>query len=450
MCESTWHVVIAMAEKQKILISGDAEGRFKLLFSKVEAINKKSGPFDFLLCVGNFFGVNNCELEPYKNGTKSIPVPTFIIGPNRESDIDYYPELDGCEICPNLTYLGKRGLYSAESGLKLAYLSGVEKNEKSSESSVIELLENDVICVRNSCLKSQPSFRGIDILMTSQWPFDITKYDTNQISEINYKGSKLIAWLAAQIKPRYHVCALEGIHYERPPYRNQSKNEDNIEIATRFIALARVGNKEKHKWLYALNLTPVDRTRLTELATKTTDETCTPYPISSLSSHPSIPEIKQQGDGQFFYDMESQDEKKKRFSNQSGRDKKRGKVDFDQAKCWFCLSSPKVSKHLVISVGNEAYLALAKGGLVDDHFLVLPISHHQSFSIVPESILKEMKLYKEAISQYFSKTERVPVFFERNFKSSHCQLQAVPVPKKAVPILKEMFQVCKIFLFSIL
>lgn len=46
--------------------------------------------------------------------------------------------------------------------------------------------------------------------------------------------------------------------------------------------------------------------------------------------------------------------------------------------CWFCLASPEVEKHLVVSVGNHAYLALAKGGLVSEHLLILPITHFQS------------------------------------------------------------------------
>lgn len=45
------------------------------------------------------------------------------------------------------------------------------------------------------------------------------------------------------------------------------------------------------------------------------------------------------------------------------------------APCWFCLSSPQVEKHLVVSVGTQVYLALAKGGLTSDHCLILPIEH---------------------------------------------------------------------------
>lgn len=205
-----------MSEKQKVLICGDVEGHFKFIFDKIEAINKKSGPFDFLLCIGNFFGENNAELEAYKNGMKNIPVPTYIIGPNRDTDMDNYPDVDGCEICQNLTFLGKRGLYTASSGLKIAYVSGTESN--SSESKLTCFGESDVVSIKQACLKGQPSFRGIDILMSSPWPVGVTNLDPNK-PNFTYQGSKLIAWLAAQVKPRYHVSALEGIHYERPPYR---------------------------------------------------------------------------------------------------------------------------------------------------------------------------------------------------------------------------------------
>ncbi|XP_032680222.1 CWF19-like protein 1 [Odontomachus brunneus] len=422
-----------MSDKQKVLICGDVEGNFNFLFSKVDAINKKSGPFDFLLCVGNFFGKDNTELKPYISGEKTISVSTYIVGPNRESDLKHYSDGDGYEICQNLTYLGKRGLYTASSGLKIAYLSGIEKIADDNKS--VSFNELDVICIKNSCLKGQPSFRGVDILLTSPWPDGIINFDPNN-PKYKYQGSKLIAWLTTHIKPRYHVSALEGTYYERPPYRNQSQGEGNIEIATRFIALAPVMNVNKKKWLYALNLTPVDRTRLSDLVMKTTDETPSPFPRSMLSDHPTS---QKQSHMQFFYDMDSK-ESGKMSRHQNDGSIKRPKLEFDQSKCWFCLSSPVVSKHLVISVGTEIYLALAKGGLVEDHLLILPITHHQSLSILPKNVKDEMDLYKKAVTKYYESTDRVPVFFERNFKTSHCQLQTVPVHKNQAPALKEMFE----------
>lgn len=52
------------------LLCGDVEGKFDVFFNRINNINKKSGPFDLVLCVGNFFGINNKEFEPYKNGEK--------------------------------------------------------------------------------------------------------------------------------------------------------------------------------------------------------------------------------------------------------------------------------------------------------------------------------------------------------------------------------------------
>lgn len=52
---------------------------------------------------------------------------------------------------------------------------------------------------------------------------------------------------------------------------------------------------------------------------------------------------------------EKPEEKRKSFKKQ--------KIEFDKTKCWFCLASPSVEKHLVITVGTCVYLALAKGNL---------------------------------------------------------------------------------------
>lgn len=58
---------------------------------------------------------------------------------------------------------------------------------------------------------------------------------------------------------------------------------------------------------------------------------------------------------QYFFDMNPVEEKGKQKKT------KRPKMEFDTSKCWFCLASPSVEKHLIIAVGTTAYLALAKG-----------------------------------------------------------------------------------------
>jgi len=102
-------------------------------------------------------------------------VPTYILGPNSKEHRKYFKNLADGEICTNLTYLGRRGVYTLSSGVKIAYLSGLEAaGTADSSGSEHEFNKADVIAVRNSCLVSKncsTEYRGVDVLLTSQWPF---------------------------------------------------------------------------------------------------------------------------------------------------------------------------------------------------------------------------------------------------------------------------------------
>lgn len=144
-----------------------------------------------------------------------VSIPTYILGPNDESSAKFYKNSPDSDICPNLSYLGKRGIYATSSGLKIAYVSGTEA-EGDTPKAVPEwkFTKEDVMAVRDSCFASKSNmgdFRGVDLLVTSQWPAGIK--DEAKTS------SKRIAWLADTIKPRYHLCGLNGDYYEPPPYR---------------------------------------------------------------------------------------------------------------------------------------------------------------------------------------------------------------------------------------
>lgn len=111
--------------------------------------------------------------------------------------------------------MGKRGIYATSSGLKIAYVSGTEA-EGDNPRTVPEwkFTKEDVMAVRDSCFASKSNmgdYRGVDLLLTSQWPSGMKP---------EAKGcSKWISWLADAIKPRYHVCGLNADYYEPPPYR---------------------------------------------------------------------------------------------------------------------------------------------------------------------------------------------------------------------------------------
>ena len=46
-----------------------------------------------------------------------------------------------------------------------------------------------------------------------------------------------------------------------------------------------------------------------------------------------------------------------------------------------------------IHIVFQTYLALAKGGLVEDHVLILPIGHYQSSVTAPADVIEEIDKY---------------------------------------------------------
>lgn len=372
--------------------------------------------------------------KPINLFVSSVPVPTYILGPNSTETSTQYANLKDGEICSNLTFLGNRGLYTASSGIKIAYVSGVE-TVNGTEKRDWHFDGDDMKAVRNSCFTNKTimgEYRGIDILITSQWPAGIHQ-DSEKANEKS-NGSALLSWLASEIKPRYHFCGLNDVYYERLPYRNLACANTQLQLATRFIAIASIRNAQKLKSVYALNILPVDKMRMLDLIQKTTTETPCPYDSMQLMRDNDANGSGVSGNGQgnvsvflidifffirfyvclqnnsqqYFYDMNSFNQNgggghnKRRGGGGGGGDNaKRPRPNFDQEKCWFCLSSASVEKHLVINVGEHFYLALAKGPIDDTHCLILPVTHIQSAQLLTEECIAELNQYKDALRKMF-------------------------------------------------
>ncbi|XP_011906866.1 CWF19-like protein 1 isoform X6 [Papio anubis] len=235
------------------------------------------------------------------------------------------------------------------------------------------------------------------------------------------------------LKPRYHFAALEKTYYERLPYRNHVVLQENAQHATRFIALANVGNPEKKKYLYAFSIVPMKLMDAAELVKQPPDVTENPYRKSGqeASIGKQIPAPAEESACQFFFDL---NEKQGRKRSSTGRDSKSPhpkqprKPPQPPGPCWFCLASPEVEKHLVVNIGTHCYLALAKGGLSDDHVLILPIGHYQSVVELSAEVVEEVEKYKATLRRFFKSRGKRCVVFERNYKSHHLQLQVIPVP----------------------
>lgn len=416
----------------KVLVAGDAEGSLTALFKRVEAVNKKAGPFEMLLCVGSFFGPGNLGWHDYKSGRVKVPLPVYILGPNSEVELLPYPDLEGCELCENVIYLGRQGCFTTNEGLRVAYLSGVQAEDPLTAKPFNYTVAN-VQSLESSLKWDSAQFQGVDILLTSDWPRGVSNRTAAkpQWDDLE-KGSALLSRVTLLSRPRYHFAGMHGEHYERVPYRNHQTGSEAARHVTRFIALAKVGNSEKKKWLYAFNITPLTTLGRAELMSQ-------PLGTTDIPFLPEHIEIKGQEKQQFFYDMNA------KMDDNKAKGKKRKHENEDVEKkapagpCWFCLSSPQVEKHLIVSVGEQVYLALPKGGLTSHHVMILPIGHHQSLVSLPEEALVEVDKFKAALRKMYKKLDKVAVFFERNYRSQHMQVQVVAVDKEDAALVKKTF-----------
>ncbi|KAL9255045.1 Zinc finger CCCH domain-containing protein [Drosera capensis] len=109
----------------RILLCGDVLGRLNQLFKRVQSVSKSAGPFDALLCVGQFFpdspdGVD--EFMGYMEGRVEFPIPTYFVGDYgvgagkvlakaaREGGNQGF-KMDGLSVCEGLYWLKGSGKF---------------------------------------------------------------------------------------------------------------------------------------------------------------------------------------------------------------------------------------------------------------------------------------------------------------------------------------------------
>ncbi|XP_021859400.1 zinc finger CCCH domain-containing protein 64 isoform X1 [Spinacia oleracea] len=494
----------------RILLAGDVNGLLSQLFKRVLSVNKSAGPFDALLCVGQFFPESTEKLEEfmdYIEGRREIPIPTYFIGdygvaaPKVLSAAVKEPgnlgfKLDGLRVCHNLYWLKGGGKFTL-SGLSVAYLSG---RQSPSGQLFGTYSQDDVDALR--ALAEEPGI--VDLFLTNEWPSGVTnRVAANDIPPgiSDSPGSdSTIAEMVAELKPRYHIAGSKGVFYAREPY----SNIDAVHV-TRFFGLAPVGNKEKQKFMHAISPTPASIMSAAEISTKPPNTTLSPYTV--VDNTPKTETTKRPGDSaleeQYWrYDVKKQkkgDGNTERLCfkylssgscpreenchfrhDEEAREQYMGGVCFDflnkgkcergpecqfkhslveegesnankrfrshsattnrSKECWFCLSSPSVESHLIITVGENLYCALAKGPLVDDHVLLLPVEHSPSTLSLPPDSQSELYRYQSSLRKY-SKTQRKEfIFFELISKrGTHANLQAVPIPQTKATSVKNIF-----------
>ncbi|BAT76817.1 hypothetical protein VIGAN_01487400 [Vigna angularis var. angularis] len=492
----------------RILLCGDVLGRLSQLFKRVSSVSKSAGPFDALLCVGQFFPDSPEQLDEftaYIEGGSQIPLPTYFIGDYGVAAPKFLLQaskdsanrgfmMDGFKVCHNLYWLKGSGKFPLF-GLSVAYLSG---RKSSSVQQFGTYTEDDVDALR--AIAEEPEI--IDLFLTNEWPSGIT--NGAAASDIPAGASDVvgsdstISELVQEIKPRYHIAGTKGMYYAREPYTNV----DAVHI-TRFIGLASVGNRNKQKFIHAISPTPSSTMSSTEIAMKTTNTTLSPYTFvekrtppmdSTKRSSDSISESQywrydvsqkrqKHETGQadktcfkfvssgscprgekchFRHDTDAREQCKRgvcldflikgkcergpdcnfkhNLLDEGDRDPSRRSGSGSSKECWFCLSSPNVKTHLIVSIGENYYLALAKGPLVEDHALIIPVEHGFNTLSMSSESETELSRFQNSLKSYCRGQEKEVIFFEwASLRRTHANLQAIPIPSSKAVMVEKVF-----------
>ncbi|KAF9178646.1 hypothetical protein BGZ51_000575 [Haplosporangium sp. Z 767] len=534
----------------KVLVVGSANGDLRNLCSKVGTINNKHGPFDILICTGNFFAKETPmeTIDDILEDKLDFPITTYFMHGDHgvPGIIERTALRKQGEVCNNLFYLGSHGVMKTAQDVKIASLSGsydsalyeADQDQEDFDKSLLKgrytKPEVDALIQAVKPISIMDTTkRGVDIFLTHEWPAGITKEGSTPISAApaptNLSASTFshpVATATAALQPRYHFATSVAQFWERAPYRNTN----GAEHATRFIGLGDVGNKNKQRWFYAFNLVPLanasDEVLTASISPATTDsplataaelkrghdqtegesffwdnkrarnepptgyvcrrchqpghfiKDCkaeTQVPPQSyvcnkcnMSGHyiKDCPKLKEEGSSlpQGYickicnkpgHRIQECPEAASRPPRTNG-----GNAPAQQGPpppCWFCLSNPEIDKNLIVSIGTEMYMTMAKGQLPittsasplipgGGHVLLITINHYPSFRTVEPSarsdLESELKKYKDGLRQLYESKGASMVTWELNTggRMQHAHVQIMAIPSDKVDEVEHRFQ----------
>ncbi|KAK0211787.1 nuclear protein [Armillaria fumosa] len=275
----------------KVLTVGAAAGSIRDLFSKVKSIDSKHGKFDFVLCIGDFFGPpkdapdDDDEMMQLLDGKIEVPIECYIMqggSPLPDAVIQKYSKTGG-ELCKNVFMLTKSGLVTTAHGLRIACLGGIYDAEAYSTSEAApgfaspffssqtmeRLLSNTLgTSNKNQNYKSLSAIQAgssssqlVDIFISNAWPASITEMSAVNLPspELASIGVPALDDTVRRLKPRYHFAASGGeppMFWEREPFV-WSDEEGRV---SRFVSLGAFGGPpatgKKQRWFYAFSISP--------------------------------------------------------------------------------------------------------------------------------------------------------------------------------------------------
>jgi hypothetical protein len=255
-----------------------------------------------------------------------VPLPTYF----------FHRFMEPSLVCDDLFCLGSFGVMDV-AGLQVGFLWE-------------ETAANVFLHSVDSGLRSA----GLDLLFLRSWPKMLAPYRKGETSEDAARA-------CLELAPRYVFVpanepgAESQDYFERAPFRNP-KHKTHV---TRFLAVADVTNSRKQKWLYAFKVAPAERTP--DLVGAAEEN-----PFYVHRERPAKQQrIDQDGGaaaaGGDFQRWANVGEGGNNNNNNNNNDGRRGKGQQQQQQkrqlvgdrgpeCWFCLDTPKVEQHLLVSI----------------------------------------------------------------------------------------------------
>ncbi|WFC96123.1 hypothetical protein MBRA1_002779 [Malassezia brasiliensis] len=496
---------------RKVLILGAPDGRCAELSSKLGAIQAKHGPFSAAFVVGDLFSTAlDDDARRLLAGELPLAVPTYFYHGTRTLPDGVNVRDDGSvqQLAPNLYYLGRVGLAEVE-GLRIAFCGGSGAAQAESTLEPMDAVDTLLNDPRLALVDAPPSLDveadslqaarahaaalaayaeraaedaarlaqrvPVDFLFTNAWPKRITRLSSvAHPPEAEPWGVEALARLAEAVRPRYYFASAPtsaevdarrlrmdadartcGVFWEREPYENPpfaALPVPRVPPVTRFVSLAHVANAHKVRWFMALQVVPaeVQLANAAEGPPPMRPANLTPSPLLAPPPARAPPPER---DARRYADAPAAPSNKRR---------KKGRREHDAAplgpeQCWFCLSNPQLEKHLVVTIGEECYMALPKGQVPvssdastlvpgGGHVLLVPIAHVPS-TWGPDASLPalraEMRALRAALARCYAAYGAVPVSWEvvrrSHTRVAHTQTQVVPVPKGDAAALIEAF-----------
>ena len=408
--------------------------------------------FALAIVVGDLFIPDNNdahtgEIDALLSGSINVSLPTYFTVGNAPLPDTIRTKLEAeTDLCPNLYYLGRKGIMTTTEGIRLVSLGGRLVQD---EASLTQKPGNYDPSYLDNEARGLHDFHSAHLLVTNEWPANIRNGSKIDIPQgIDDTGGTLsISNLCQALKPWYHFASSPAGLWEREPFKHVI-NYDSLEEAsvTRFKSLPSVSAPTK-EWMTAFTLD-----------TSRPPATVEP-PLASPFIRSSPPRKRQAQDDQDIYrryadpDYEPRQYKRPRKGPRS-----------DPNDCFMCLNKPGSKTHLVVSLGEESMVTVSRGPLplpttfpqlsFTGHVMIIPYYHaadelaHGKRTLQETATeFKEMTRFRKALSAMVgskSHGELGTVCWEVNrtgIRHFHWQLIACPIDLLKKGMVEAAFKV---------